>query len=201
MYCFAPYRPCADGAGWEPDLPEDWSYLEIAAPRGSHRWAIFEASPPPDQHFEPGELRAPRGCKELDPANQALIGSAQSNWPPALAWARHALSSNEACEAMDEEAFTAELTRIIAAYLKAQRRCPFFLARSVVDCWAYGAALGAYVWIVSFEPSTQTVDWVSNGCFIYPDPRDHFDIIDDGALSRVAGWTAYDVFALEGRGA
>lgn len=197
VYCLAPYRACADGSGWEPDLPEGWSFEEIAAPAGyTHRWAIFDVSPPRDRSFEPGELRAPGGCTELDQVQQALVRSAKANWPPALAWARHALSANEKSESMNEASFVAELTRIIEAYLKAQSRCPFFLARSRVDCWAYGGAVGAYVWIVSFDPSTQAVGWVSNDCFIYSDLRDHFDIRDDEALSRLVGWKVDDVFAL-----
>lgn len=155
------------GEGFEPDLPEDGSYLVLA-----HCPDLSVISL--DAHSGVSGLDP---SLEVDPELHSLLLSGQ-RYPPALALARRDSEGTGLTGTSFVEAYRAAVRH----HLSEQSKAGYHLAEAVGDEPGY-LTPGEWYWVTgsSVSDSGVRVRWVSDDYFVYTNALSDFAIDDDTA--------------------
>lgn len=173
--------------GFCPVFPEEASFLLLAEPGRSTRFALYRC----DQFLPEGE-----GYGRVPEELEKLLMAAEE-YPPALALARDELKRRPLPEDVTQEVFVGIYSDLIQAFLASRESDGFIQAKAIEDELGY-LNPGEFYWVLQYDPeglvnkvlssdgdvlsicryhpAEGTVSWVSDDYHIYCNPASHFDL-------------------------
>ena len=169
-YCFMKLRPEREGEGFEPDFPDDMSYLLLADCQSSDL-GLYQFS-----HDENSEDWCPK--YPVSDELEALLESGK-RYPPAIAITRDTVSRVYRNRKPTLQDFSATLVETLKTNLANQSVAGYILAPASQEEIGY-ISKSEWYWVLQISKSDPNlIHWVSDDYFIYSNAITDFELTDE----------------------